>query len=202
MIPNTYLFYGFLCMMLVILLTILLENMEFFLTYMTSSVNNKEYGIQDEFHNTSKAVDTLATLHDKMIEYADKLKNRYSNDERVIRMWNRLSKIVIEEAPDEEDSSTYTINKGELMALCLRPKMNNGKIDGKSFHDHNTLWFVVAHELAHIMSLSEGHGSEFVDNFRFILRTSNELGFYNNPIDYSNNPITYCGVKVTNNPFY
>ena len=202
MVPNNYFFYGFIAVMLVIILCILLDNMELFLSYLKSTVNNKEYGIQDSFGNTQIAADMLARLHDKIHEYAAALKKAYPNDERVARMWKRLNGIVIEEAPDETDSSTYTINKGESMAICLRPKDGNGKINGKDFHDENTMWFVMAHELSHVMSISEGHGSEFVENFRFILRTSHELGFYQNPVDYRISPITYCGVKVTNNPYY
>ena len=202
MVPNNYFFYGFIAIMLVIILCIALDNMELFLSYLKSSVNNKAYGIQDSFGNTQIAADMLARLHDKIEEYAAAVKKAYPSDERVARMWNRLHGIVIEEAPDETDSSTYTINKGELMAICLRPKDGNGKLDTKNFHDENTMWFVVAHELSHVMSISEGHGAEFVENFRFILRTSHELGFYQNPVDYRSNPMTYCGVRVTNNPYY
>ena len=188
--------------MLVVIFCIIDDNMELFLTYLKSTVNNKKYGIQDSFGNTQIAADKLARINELIMQYTTSLHAAYPNDDRVERMVNRLGGLVIEEAPDENDSSTYTINKGELMAICLRPKTNGGKIDTSNFHDDNTMWFVVAHELAHVMSISEGHGSEFVDNFRFILRTSHELGFYNNPIDYRANPITYCGVRVTNNPFY
>lgn len=202
MIINSYFFYGFVILMLIIILCIFLENIEFFLTYLTSTINNKQYGIQDTFNNTQMATDMLAQIHTKMNAYSTALKKTYPYDKRVIRMFNRLNNVVIEEAPDEKNSSTYTINKGEIVAVCLRPKLNNGHIDNFNFHDDNTLWFVIAHELAHIMSISEGHGSEFIENFKFILKTSHDLGYYNNPVDYRNKPITYCGVKVTNNPYY
>ena len=61
------------------------------------------------------------------------------------------------------------------------------------------MWFVICHELAHVMSVTEGHNDEFIKNFRFLLVESTELGIYT-PVDYSVNNINYCGVLVTNNP--
>ena len=88
------------------------------------------------------------------------------------------------------------INKGELMALCLRHKKGE-----HPFHEYNTLQFVMIHELAHVASISEGHNQEFINNFRFLLRQANALGYYD-PVNYSNKPINYCGIKVTNNPYF
>ena len=61
--------------------------------------------------------------------------------------------------------------------------------------------FVIIHELAHVMSVSIGHGSEFMKNFRFLLKESKIAKIYN-PIDYSLNNINYCGVDVTHNPYF
>jgi hypothetical protein len=117
------------------------------------------------------------------------------DDERVNRLSKGMSRLKLEEAPND-DGSSYTINKGDLMALCLRHKQAD-----HPFHNYNTLQFVTIHELAHIASISEGHNKEFIDNFRFLLREANALGYYE-PVNYANAPITYCGVKVTNNPFF
>ena len=106
-----------------------------------------------------------------------------------------MKNMKIEEAPND-DGSSYTINKGELMALCLRHKNND-----HTFHDHNTLQFVMIHEMAHIASISEGHNQEFINNFRFLLREAKSFGNYE-PVNYSNKPINYCGIKVTNNPYF
>jgi hypothetical protein len=83
------------------------------------------------------------------------------------------------------------------MSLCIR---ENNK--DRSFHDYNSLCFVIIHEMAHIASVSEGHNFEFITNFKFLLKEAVEMGYYN-PIDYSKNPFLYCGkIKVTNNPYY
>ena len=198
---NIYFYYSFIIGLLIIIIGIYISTTDLFIEYKTSPFNNKLYGIQEIFSDTHIAIELLSKIHDKMLEYSDVLKSTYPTDERVIRLYEKLHSTKIEEAPFENNTSSYTINKGELMAICLRPHDIENKYLS-NFHDENTLWFVVSHEMAHIMSLSEGHNSEFVNNFKFILQTSHQLGFYNNPVNYKTNPITYCGVNVTNNPFY
>ena len=112
-------------------------------------------------------------------------------------MSKNLKSTIIEEAPHKDGESTYTINKGELMKICLRKKIKN-----KPFHTLNTLMFVVIHELAHVISESIGHNEEFITNFRFLLKEAPKYDIDYEPIDYSENSMEYCGVKVTHNPFY
>ena len=137
----------------------------------------------------------LVKSHQQIIDKLNSLHKNYPTDERVMRLVKGIEKMKIEEAPND-DGSSYTINKGELMALCLRHKKGE-----HPFHEYNTLQFVMIHELAHVASISEGHNQEFINNFRFLLRQANALGYYD-PVNYSNKPINYCGIKVTNNPYF
>jgi hypothetical protein len=178
-----------------IIISIINEHSELFLEYRVASHNNKTYGIQEEFNESNKALELLAKLHEEMDKFVIDLSNTYPTDERISRLVRGMKSIKIEEAPND-DGSSYTINKGELMALCLREKKGN-----HPFHDYNTLQFVMIHEMAHIASVSEGHNQEFITNFRFLLRAAKDLGYYE-PINYSHSPINYCGIKVTNNPYY
>jgi hypothetical protein len=130
-----------------------------------------------------------------MSDLVSDLEKHYPSDERVKRLVKGFRRAEIEEAPNDEGSS-YTINKGDLVALCLRHKK-----DGHPFHDYNTLLFVIIHEMSHIASISEGHNSEFITNFKWLLKEAKTFGYYE-PVNYQNSPITYCGVKVTNNPFF
>jgi hypothetical protein len=174
---------------------IILERNEFFLEYRNSKLNNKKYGIQEEFNKSDEAVELLAKLHNQMSDLVSDLEKHYPSDERVKRLVKGFRRAEIEEAPNDEGSS-YTINKGDLVALCLRHKK-----DGHPFHDYNTLLFVIIHEMSHIASISEGHNSEFITNFKWLLKEAKTFGYYE-PVNYQNSPITYCGVKVTNNPFF
>ena len=177
-----------------IIILIIVEHSELFLEYRKAS-NNKIYGVQEKFNESHKALDLLSKLNQEMDNFITDLSKKYPDDERVSRLVNGTSSIKIEEAPNDEGSS-YTINKGEMMALCLRHKK-----DDHPFHDYNTLQFVMIHELSHIASVSEGHNQEFINNFRFLLREAKALGYYE-PVNYSKVPINYCGIKVTNNPYY
>jgi len=174
---------------------IILERNEFFLEYRNSKLNNKKYGIQEVFNKSDEAVELLAKLHNQMSDLVSDLEKHYPSDERVKRLVKGFRRAEIEEAPNDEGSS-YTINKGDLVALCLRHKK-----DGHPFHDYNTLLFVIIHEMSHIASISEGHNSEFITNFKWLLKEAKTFGYYE-PVNYQNSPITYCGVKVTNNPFF
>ena len=170
-------------------------SIEPFAIYKESMLNSKEYKVQ-KYNNPQEAAEILAQLTKNTKMIVDYLKDKHYEDERVVRLDKRLKDLNIEEAIHEEGASSYTINKGELMALCLRHKDK-----AKNFHDIQTLMFVLIHELAHVMSVSEGHNAEFMDNFRFILKEATNSGVYQ-PVDYSNSPMTYCGVKVTHNPYY
>jgi hypothetical protein len=172
--------------------------LELFLEY-RNSTNGKIYGIQESLTDSTTALELLTKLDNNMMSFIKSLHDKLPNDERVKRLVRGFKHVKIEETTENEhdDDTSYTINKGESMSLCLR----EGK-HPRPFHDYNTLCFVIIHELAHIASVSEGHNNEFIENFKFLLKEAVSMGYYS-PIDYSKNPFMYCGkVKVTNNPFY
>ena len=172
--------------------------LELFLEY-RNSTNGKKYGIQEKLQDSTKALELLTKLDNNMMEFISQLQERYPKDERVKRLVKGFKHIKIEETTENanDDDTSFTINKGESMSLCLR----QGHAP-RPFHDYNTLCFVVIHELAHIASVSEGHNYEFIENFKFLLKEAVEMGYYT-PVDYSKKPFMYCGkVKVTNNPYY
>ena len=196
-ISKTILFIALL-VFFILLILIIYENSEFFLEYRNSK-NGKRYGIQEVFNNPDIALELIAKLHDNMSAFVIKLNNKYHNDKRIIRLVKGFKNVEIEETTEKpsDDNTSYTINKGESMSLCLREHTT-----GRPFHDYNSLCFVIIHEMAHITSISEGHNSEFIENFKFLLKEAVEMGYYS-PIDYSKNPFLYCGkIKVTNNPYY
>ena len=178
-----------------IIVLIVVESNELFLEYRNAKLNNKKYGVQEEFNKSDDAVELLAKIHNQMTDFVRDLNKNYPNDERIKRLYKGFNRADIDEAPND-DGSSYTINKGDQIALCLRHKKND-----HPFHDYNTLQFVTIHEMAHIASVSEGHNAEFIANFRFLLKEATSLGYYE-PVDYSKNSINYCGVKVTNNPYF
>ena len=89
-----------------------------------------------------------------------------------------------EKIPLREGDSAYTENKS-VVTLCLKNSESGG------YYDMNTIMYVAIHELAHIVSKTHGHNTEFKDNFAKLLRQAARLEIYDprKPI-----PTTYCGV--------
>ena len=170
------------------------RNYESFTKYESSS-NDQEYLVQD-FTDSKTVANTFSEIEKTINKFVNILIKKHPNDKRVIRLKNNLKNTKYEESSFNDDTSSFTINKGELMSICVRHQD-----DRKKFHNMNTMMFVVLHELAHVMSVSIGHGKEFMDNFRFLLKESKECKVYD-PVDYSINNMNYCGVKVTHNPYY
>jgi hypothetical protein len=101
------------------------------------------------------------------------LKNRYNTDS------------IRETHPLETEDTSYTLNKGQIISVCLR------KDDG-TFHDIELLMYVFIHELAHIAENDDQHTDNFWNTYIFMLDRAYKIGIYT-PIDYSLNPVEYCG---------
>ncbi len=157
--------------------------------------DNKYYYVQN-YNNNKDAANTLSKLVNTSLSLIDYLGTKHPNNDGVIRLKEKFNPVNVREAEHEDNTTSYTVNKGEMMHLCLRQKNNN-----KTIHEHNLLMFVIIHELAHIMSKSIGHNNEFYNNFKFLLQESASMGIYK-PVNFENNPVKYCGMNVTNNPYY
>ena len=103
---------------------------------------------------------------------------------------SRFSNSVIGETPPGDKSAAYTQNKGNIY-ICL--------ITNDKFNDENDAFFVILHELAHVMSDSYGHGEEFKKNFDFIVKLAVKLNLWK-PKKYEEDNTDYCGVIVTSSP--
>ena len=155
--------------------------------------NGKKYKIKDESDNemNKKKADYLARIDNNaryIIKYMHD--NNLPTKEIADRTYERFSKSVIGETPNGDKSAAYTINKGNIY-LCILTK--------NKFNDENDAFFVILHELAHVMSNSYGHGEEFKTNFNFIVKLAVKLNLWK-PAQYENKPVDYCGVTVTQSP--
>lgn len=169
--------------------------------YEECQVTKEKFLIQnnkDESQNIGQQVATIIALHARKADYIvlymynEKLPNKIIS-ERLYKNWNKIRKNPngIREVSKNDNSAAYTINKNEVR-LCVRTEDNK-------FEDLNTGFFVLLHELAHIMSKHYGHGLEFEKNFAFITQLAIDLGLYKYT-DYSQFPETYCNVDITTHP--
>jgi hypothetical protein len=121
------------------------------------------------------------------------LNNKYTNAVNNILMRYNPDNL-IENSPVDKADTSYTLNKGSMIAFCLREKGNNNYI-----HDINTLIFVAIHELAHVAVDFDGHPTEFWAMFKWLLMEAEEGNIYISK-DYSLLPVHYCGMDVDYNP--
>ena len=72
----------------------------------------------------------------------------------------------------------------------------------------NLITYVGIHELSHIMSIEIGHGTEFIQNFEFLLNYAKNLFYFDPllkrqiplyiPLNKLNTSDSYCGVSLEN----
>jgi predicted metal-dependent hydrolase len=156
-----------------------------------SSIDNKEYLVQDK-EDAKDAADLIAVIRQRLVILVEHLIRSYPPDDSRIKMLkDNFNPDSMKEGIDNSGYTSYSINKGEQIVLCLR---TNNKL-----MDINTMMFVVLHELSHIATESIGHTPEFWDNFKWILEESINIGIYQKK-DYNKEAVEYCGMTITSSP--
>jgi hypothetical protein len=164
----------------------------------TSRVDNKTYRVRD-MPDKQAAADLLAKVRIKLDRLCDILNRKYPDKPQVqqmIRNFKADPQRFIEATPDANHTS-YSVNKGEAVHLCLRQR--NGT--DESLVEENVMIFVALHELSHICTESIGHTPEFWNNFGWLLKEAENNGIYQYT-DFSAHPANYCGLYITDSPKY
>jgi predicted metal-dependent hydrolase len=155
-----------------------------------SKIDNRNYDVQIK-DDSQEAADLIAKVREKLILLVDHMYKTYPDDDNVKRLKKNFNPDVIQEGIDNPSYSSYTVNKGEKIILCLR---TNGKLV-----DLNILTFVCIHELSHIGNETVGHDDEFWEFFKELLTEAINIGIYIKH-DYKTNPVEYCNMKITSSP--
>ena len=179
-----------------------------------STVNDASYWVQP-IGNMQMAADKLAEVDRAMSTLVDNLRFEFyewggnlldgglSADDPYFLALSQLSQANYNELSEsrhviddwhEESSSALTINHGELILLCLRDPD-----EPDEFVDLNLLNFVAIHELAHTVTRSPEHDTEFWDVMTALLIKAQQYGLYEYE-DYAAVPVDYCGTVIRFNP--
>lgn len=156
----------------------------------TSKIDNRNYEVQLK-EDAAEAADLIAKIREKLMILVDHLKNSYPGDARILRLNQNFNPDNMREGIDNPKYTSYSVNKGEQIVLCLRTK--------DKLVDINTMMFVVLHELSHIVTVSIGHTEEFWENFKWILEESINIGIYVKQ-DFAKENVEYCGMTITDTP--
>ena len=131
-------------------------------------------------------IDKLYQNRDKYAEYKESIERLYKNTRYTVFTENTAKR-------DAQGNlyTSYTINKGAEVAICMRNK------DGDLLNT-NVVFYVVLHELAHIACLEEGHTALFKKIYKFLLKEAINNGLYIFH-DYEMNPVNYCEYMIDEN---
>lgn len=117
----------------------------------------------------------------------------------VVQLLNVFNNNRIQENKNPSDPSklAFTRGKGKIIKLCLRRTENVSEEEFLSLIKH-----VILHELAHVITISQGHTLEFWQKFKFLIDEAESAGLYV-PADYKKKPIKYCNLlDVSYNPAF
>jgi hypothetical protein len=183
---------GFIIIVLSILFIYLIYQYHYYskIETIVSTVDNRNYEVQIK-NDAQEAANLIAQIREKLVLLVDHLIKSFPNEDRTEQLKNNFKPDNIREGIDDPEFTSYSINKGEQIVLCLR---TNNKL-----MDLNTMMFVVLHELSHICTASVGHTPEFWENFKWILEEAINIGVYKKQ-EFKLNNVDYCGIKITNSP--
>ena len=184
---------NFIIFLLIVALVTYIQSKYSDLQYVTSNIDNKEHLVPN-LPDKESAANLLAKVKTKLSNLCMDMTKTYPNDLRVQLLNKRFNPNNIMEKERYSNYTSYSVNKGKQIILCLR-----SKDEKEELIDENTLTFVAIHEIAHVMSKTIGHNDEFWNNFKFLLKEAIKRGLYN-CVDYSKQPKKYCGIEVNDSP--
>lgn len=157
--------------------------------YVKSKIDERRYLVR-KLSDKQKAADYLADINKDCMMLIKHLKKKYASNVDIQRLAKNYNPDNVSEGSSDSGYTSYSINKGEKIILCIRQKDTNELVD------KNVVMYVTIHELAHLMTDEIGHTPKFWDNFKFILTEAVDIGLYKK-VNYSKEPVKYCGIKIT-----
>ena len=185
-----------LILLIAVVMKIIDSSPELQLKCIISSKDGNRYCVRER-KKQNEAADLLAEVTRNCKMLVTYMKNKHTDDERVKTLVKNFNPQKIMETLPTSELTAYSENKGKRIAFCLNKK----KDTHSKMIDLDTLTFVAIHELAHLMTKSIGHKSEFWNNFKFLLENAKESKIHD-PINYNKKPTEYCGMTITDNPYY
>ena len=146
--------------------------------------------------NKKKSADLLSEIIINMFKLRNNLikdKKKYPDYEEYIELLGKNfneDRTQIYENDPNSDLTSFSVNKGEEVAFCLKSKKTG------NLHELNLLTYVAIHEMAHMGCPEIGHGDLFKKVFRFLTLRAIEMNIYEKE-DYASSPVEYCGMILS-----
>lgn len=173
-----------------------------------SAVDGRAYRVQPGHGDAQAAADAVAAINGRLTAVLRALRAKYrgaggARGAATARLLARYDPDALaENSPrDPTGDTSYTLDKGALIALCLRQR----GAGGGALHDLDTLTFVAVHEMAHVATVTppgvDSHAPVFWSTFRFLLEEAAAAKVFAPP-DFALRPVAYCGLRVDYNPAF
>lgn len=162
-----------------------------------STVDGKTYKVRD-LPDKQGAADLIARVRMKIAKLYFHVEQQFPDKPQIQFLRTNFkpdANRFFESTPEAEHTS-YSVNKGEAVHLCLRQRT-----EGEQLVNENVMIFVAIHEMAHAMTRTVGHDASFWNNFGFLLEQAEAIGVYQY-VNFAAHPVAYCGVKITDSPKY
>jgi len=119
----------------------------------------------------TKIINNMYILKNYLFNNIDKFKEYEEYIKLLNKNFNKNRTHIYETDPNSSYTS-FSVNKGEELSICLKSKEN------KNLHDINLLMYVVIHEMSHFACPEIGHGPLFQKIFKKFLEEAIIIGIY------------------------
>lgn len=180
----------FIIFVIIIILFLYIKSYYAEVTYVKSKIDNRNYLVR-KLPDSQQAADFLASISVDLQKLVKYLVATYPDNDNIKRLYKNFNPDNISEGSPYSGYTSYSVNKGERIILCIRQNDEKG-----TFVDKNVALYVSIHELAHLATESIGHEPDFWANFKFILQEAVNIGIYTK-VDFAKDPQPFCGIKVS-----
>jgi predicted metal-dependent hydrolase len=150
---------------------------------------NEDTDKQNKIKLLSKIIENMYKLKNYMVYNI----NKFPEYKEYINQLNENfteKRTTIYETDPTSDLTSFSVNKGEELSVCLKSKKTG------ELHDINLLMYVVIHEMAHFACPDVGHGLLFKKIFKKFIEEAININLYKK-VDYSEHPVEYCGMTLS-----
>ena len=168
------------------------------LVYVKSNVDSKEYLVRD-LPDKQGAADLISKIRIKLSNLKIHLETKFPDKPQVKQLSQNFEPEPSRfyEATPDSDLTSYSVNKGETIHLCLRQREG----EDESLVSEDTMMFVAIHEMGHMITKTVGHGPDFWNNMAWLIKEAELIGLYKS-YDFKAHPVKYCGMTITDQPTY
>lgn len=181
--------------------------------HVRSGLDGAHYKVHLEYAAPEAAADLLAVVHNMSIDLMEHLRAKYVRAGRPGERAAITRRLIANYDPDglaessphnAEGDTSFTLNKGRVLAVCLRERHAHESGDPRvhDLHDALTVMFVAVHELAHLGTVGYNHPPEFWECFKFLLLECVDARIVAGWPNYFEHPVRYCGLTIDYSPLF